>query len=228
MRVGVLGAGLFGTTAAIFASRAGHEVHLFEKSDSIMRGATFCNQYRLHQGYHYPRSTETVRQCQSGLKSFWHEYADAIITPDKRGGGTSTYAIAKNGSKVNAHEYLSFLNANDLFHDPSIKSPLLNEDAVSLVVGVRESLLDFARLKAIVSEKLAETEVSLHFGQSACPSMRSEYDQIIVACYAGQNRALQDLSAPLTPIQYEAVEKPVIRLPAAYRGHGAVVMDGPF
>ena len=54
MRIAVIGGGLFGSTAAIYAARAGHDVHLFEAKPSLMLGATAGTYARLHRGYHYP------------------------------------------------------------------------------------------------------------------------------------------------------------------------------
>ena len=56
----VVGGGIFGSTAAIGVSNNGYNVKLTEKLDDVMKGASDINQYRLHKGYHYPRSNETT------------------------------------------------------------------------------------------------------------------------------------------------------------------------
>ena len=77
-RVAVIGGGIFGSTAAIYAARCGHEVHLFEKTSQLLQAASRINQYRLHSGYHYPRSPETADACIHGQSLFRAEYADAL------------------------------------------------------------------------------------------------------------------------------------------------------
>ena len=70
MKIAVVGGGLFGCTAAIYAARAGHEVHLLEAKRDLMRGATAGTFARGHRGYHYPRSPETGRESRRAEKSF--------------------------------------------------------------------------------------------------------------------------------------------------------------
>ena len=55
MRIAIIGAGFFGTACAIRLSKK-HNVHLFEKKNTILCGASRANQQRFHLGYHYPRS----------------------------------------------------------------------------------------------------------------------------------------------------------------------------
>ena len=57
----VVGAGVFGLTSAIALSHNGYDVIVREKEDDLMKGASSINQYRLHKGYHYPRSIETTQ-----------------------------------------------------------------------------------------------------------------------------------------------------------------------
>ena len=69
MKIAIIGSGFFGATSAIFLSKK-HKVHLFEKKNSIMCGASKANQLRFHLGYHYPRSPKTVKEVKKYYKSF--------------------------------------------------------------------------------------------------------------------------------------------------------------
>ena len=66
----VVGGGIFGTTAATMLATSGYNVTLYEELGGIMKCASDINQYRLHKGYHYPRSKETAKECLDGMKSF--------------------------------------------------------------------------------------------------------------------------------------------------------------
>src|ERR1044071_3928403 len=112
-RVAVVGGGIFGSTAAIYAARSGHDVHLFEKQQNLLQAASGINQYRLHRGYHYPRSAETGRSCREAERSFLSEYADAVIS-----GPPHLYGIAKVDSKVSYANYLAFCTATSLEYRP--------------------------------------------------------------------------------------------------------------
>ena len=60
LKVCVIGGGIFGLTAAIYLSRFSSEIKIFDKSNTILNGATQFNHNRHHFGYHYPRSLDTA------------------------------------------------------------------------------------------------------------------------------------------------------------------------
>ena len=47
-----------------------------------MKCATGINQYRLHKGYHYPRSKQTAIECKKGLKTFKRKYNSSVLNGD--------------------------------------------------------------------------------------------------------------------------------------------------
>ena len=67
-KIAVVGGGIFGCTTAWKLAEIGYNVTLYEQNDDIITQASYVNQYRLHRGYHYPRSKETAEQSQ------WGEY----------------------------------------------------------------------------------------------------------------------------------------------------------
>jgi hypothetical protein len=219
MRIAVIGAGIFGCTAAIFAAKAGHEVHLFEQGNDILGGATSHNQFRMHQGYHYPRSPETVRECRKGLQSFAPFYAGTMVGTNPR-----YYAIADQGSFLNAGDYLKFLNDNDLpwqLANPNII------DHIQLAIRVNEVSLDPHKLYTDINIKLSLHKVNLHLNTAASKKML-DFDQVIVAAYAGINSVLSALDVGNEEYQFEVCEKPVIQMPPAFGNTSVVVMDGSF
>jgi glycine/D-amino acid oxidase-like deaminating enzyme len=223
MKLAVIGAGLFGATAAIHAARAGHEVTLFDKANEIMTGATRANQLRLHRGYHYPRSASTVDECRQGLASFTAEYGDAILS-----GGDQYYAIAK-GSKTSVNDYIRFMDAQGLeWHLADMGSHLFDELMIDAAFKVTESRVDYHKLRSIVDQSLVRSGVETRLGQPATSTMRNRFDHIVIAGYAGTNEIATALGCQAIELQYEVVEKPIVRLPKQYRDIGIVVMDGPF
>ena len=233
MRIAVIGAGLFGCTAAVYAARQGHDVDLFEKRSQIMSGASTHNQFRLHRGYHYPRSPQTGRQSRAGLESFVREYGNAVITPQKRKQGDQLYAIARKNSKTGYGGFQRFCEDQDLPHRAvEVREPLLNPDHIEGAFAVLEAAIDPRLLQVQVQTKLdqAGVVVGLDCGEieKDAKHLRNVYDQIIVATYDQTNVVLRQFGVMPKPLQFELVEKPVIKLPDKYRFTSIVVMDGPF
>ena len=114
MKIAVIGGGIFGITAAIILGKQ-HDVHLFEKNDGILKSASGSNQYRVHRGYHYPRSDETVQELLSCESSFIGEFSDAQMNETE-----NFYCVSKNDSLVSADEYIDFCNRNSLEYKKSI------------------------------------------------------------------------------------------------------------
>ena len=71
MKVAIVGAGLYGSYIAYMLSRNKKiSIDLYEKRDKILDSTAKKNQYRLHIGYHYPRSKDTILQTINGYKIF--------------------------------------------------------------------------------------------------------------------------------------------------------------
>lgn len=215
-RVAVVGAGLFGCTAALELSAAGYQVDLLEKHKEIIQEASAINQYRVHRGYHYPRSDSTVSECLNAIPLFEKSYGQAIMRNQVK---ESLYAIASRDSKTSASEYLAFLNRHKLEYE--IVENLPNTE---LTVKVREDLFDPQKIKSIVSERLFGSGVNVKCGVQATTAMLDDYDGAIIATYSRQNTFADKLSS----YQFELVEKPIFQLPEQYRGRSIVILDGPF
>lgn len=226
-RIAVVGAGIFGVTAALHLDRVGHKVDLYEKNFALLFSASACNQLRLHEGYHYPRSPETVEACRAGNKSFREEYGPAIID-----GGRHLYAIASDGSKTSAEGYLTFLESVKLPYRVASCGDILNPETVDLVVEAEESRIDSARLRRLIDRRLKkESGVELHLSTTFRAEDAYDYDFVVVAAYGLTNNVLAGLPAysqcRLDRFQFEVCEKPIVEMPEDF-DVGVVVMDGPF
>lgn len=220
--IAVVGGGIFGVTAAVKLAQRGHRVDLFESRPDILMAASGINQFRLHRGYHYPRSPETAQECQRTEASFIREYAGAIIDDV-----THYYAVAKEGSLVSASDYLAFCDRQRL--DYTVAWPhLVRQDALALCVKVTERLIDPDALRAICWNKLTRPGIRVHLNAEATASLLDAYEAIVVSAYSMNNAVLSQLSGEQVDYQFELCEKPVVRLPKAFRKRSLVVMDGPF
>ena len=181
-----------------------------------MQSASAINQYRLHRGYHYPRSSDTARECLKGLKSFSRKYETSIINEDIE----HFYGIAKKGSLVNGNEYLSFLKKINLEHE--IVEPIKNTE---ITIKAKENLFDPDKLKLSVNDKLFSSGANLKMSTTINKNDFEDFDYVLLATYARINELVDK---PKVKYQFEVVEKPVVRLSQNYQNKSIVIMDGPF
>ena len=214
-KVLVVGGGIFGTTAAITLANNGYCVELQEALDDIMQCATGINQYRLHRGYHYPRSKETSQGCQIGLKSFEKKYAKSIIKKEIE----HLYAIATEKSLINSEQYVEFLEELELPYR-KVKT-LPNTD---LTIEVEEGLFDHDILKSLVKTKLQTSGVKVKLNTTTKSKDLAKFDIAVIATYSKLNELLNNKKQ----YQFEVCEKPVVKLPKDYANKSVVIMDGPF
>jgi hypothetical protein len=223
-KVAVIGGGIFGVTAAVYTAHAGHEVHLFEKNFALLQAASGINQYRLHRGYHYPRSSETARAALDGEKTFAEEYGKAIMS-----GGTHLYAIAREQSKVDAAHCFSFFDKHNLpYKEVQVAPDIANRDALEAVVEVEEAWINPPALKQLAEEKLREEDVTIHLNTKVASDDLASFDWIILATYANLNELIPEKSEERQEYKFQVCEKPVIRLPQSFANTGLVIIDGPF
>ncbi len=211
----VVGAGIFGSTAAVSLSNNGYEVELHEKQKDVMECASSINQYRLHKGYHYPRSIETATECIKGLKTFKRKYEQSVLNGDIE----HYYCIASKGSLVTSDEYLKFLNKCNL--DYEVVDNIKN---TSLTIRVNEELFDSHVLQSLVKKKLSSNAVKVVTNHKTTTDDINKFDTIVTATYSNINEYLSDK----TKYQFELCEKPVVKLPSQYKNKSIVIMDGPF
>ena len=211
----VVGGGIFGTTAAVALANDGHQVELHEELEDVMMAASDVNQYRLHKGYHYPRSKETAQECLEGLKTFKRKYERSVVNGDIE----HYYAIASEDSKVSEFEYLAFLD--DMKLPYTRVKPLPNTD---VTIKVEEELFDNYKLYEAVRDKLWSSGVEVLKNKTTTKDDFKGFDIVVIATYS----KLNDLLDKKKRYQYELCEKPVVRLPRKYQGKSIVIMDGPF
>ena len=215
-KVAVIGAGIFGVTSALKLD-GDLDVTLFEKNSDILQNASSINQYRLHRGYHYPRSSDTAISSKRGTDSFLDEYPCEVSTSNQH------YAIASFGSKVSSDDYESFMDSVGLEYDV-VNSDLINTSNIDKVYKVNEGIFDHCKLYEMCKSKLNNSNIRVVYNTEYTSDIEPAYDYIVNATYANLN----SISNDKCEYQFELCEKPVIKLPSEYKGFGMVIMDGPF
>jgi hypothetical protein len=214
-KIAVAGAGIYGSTIAIRLAEHGHAVHLFDPL-GVMRAASAINQYRIHSGYHYPRSPETIAETLGARMEFMEAFAPAIVRNSRH-----YYAIPKEGSQTSPALFEKVMTQFNIFYQPS-RPEWMDFGFIDRCYEVDEQIYDPDALRDLVMARIQKCGIA--FEQRAFVSgMRGEYDYAVYATYGlGPSRGL------FKSAKYQVAEKILIELPPQLRGISLVVIDGPF
>jgi hypothetical protein len=214
-KVAVAGAGIYGATAAIRLAEQGHQVHLFDPL-GVLRAASAINQYRVHAGYHYPRSGETISEIAEARTEFTQVFADAIVRNSRH-----YYAIPKEHSLTSPDLYETVMSKHGL-PLKACRPGWMNFDFIERCYEVEENIYDPDVLRGLVEARLKAQGIRLQ-QREFTPEMRPEYDFVVWATYGlGPSRGF------FKTAKYQVAEKMLIELPFQLCGVALVVVDGPF
>jgi glycine/D-amino acid oxidase-like deaminating enzyme len=242
----IIGAGFYGSAIAIYLSRERglKNVVLIERESSLMQRASYNNQARVHNGYHYPRSFTTAYRSRINLPRFIGDWPQ-VVKQDF----TKLYAIAKRNSKVTARQFERFCRdigaPIQLAEQPMRK--LFDPHLIEEVFVVQEFAFNSQKLADWARQSLTEcgvqvryqTEVTALFNDSnaALQVLTRDADgseqqldcRYVINCtYSGMNQFGGDFEGTQAELKQEITEMPLIKLPAALDQLGITVMDGPF
>jgi hypothetical protein len=214
-KIAVAGAGIYGATAAIRLAEQGHRVHLFDPL-GVLRAASAINQYRVHAGYHYPRSAETILEIAEARAEFAQAFAPAIVRNSRH-----YYAIPKEHSLTPPDVYENAMSTHGLplrRREPE----WMNFDFIERCYEVEENIYDPDVLRKLIEDRLRNHGIQLQQREFSA-EMRQDYDFVVCATYGlGPSRGL------FKAAKYQVAEKMLIELPAPLQGVALVVVDGPF
>lgn len=214
-RVAIVGAGIYGTNIAIRLAEEGHDVRLFDPL-GILRGASVINQYRIHSGYHYPRSPETICETLEARAEFMQAFAPAVVRNSRH-----YYAIPHQGSQTAPELFENAMAQFNLFCKPC-RPEWMNFDYIDKCYDVDEQIYDPDVLRELITARIRELGIPLE-QRAFTPQVRSDYDFVVFATYGlGPSRGLFKIA------KYQVAEKILIELPSQLRGISLVVIDGPF
>jgi len=232
----VIGGGAFGCAIAAWLRRRMRRVILLEERGDLCQRASYANQARVHNGYHYPRHLPTAARSAVGFRRFVAEFADCVDRSF-----TKVYAIARQFSKVRADYFAAFCRQIGSPCRPASEAVvrLFDREAVEAVFEVEEFAFDAVRLKERLQRDLAETGVEVRLrtavhrvtpGEAARVRLAGgvEANDVFNCTYSGLNNVLLASDLPPLPLKHELAELAIVEAPAVLRRLGVTVMCGPF
>lgn len=231
----IIGGGFYGCEIALELVRIGFEkVILVEREAGLLRRASFVNQARVHNGYHYPRAYATAFNSRRNFEAFVREYDYAVMH-----GLEKYYAIAR-GSRVTANQFEVFCSRIDAFcrAAPQEVENLFEPGTVERVFLTHELAFDAVKIGQRLNERLRNAGVEIRLNSPAQVVSLAD-DAVEVDVSGRQERArwvfnctyaeLETVGIPIrTQIKKELAEMILISPPPQLKGRGVTVMDGPF
>lgn len=234
----IIGAGLYGLYAALKSAEAGCSVLVVEHDSEPFSRATYANQARVHQGYHYPRSLYTATKTANYFRRFNEEFGACI-----NGSFKQIYATSSSMSWSNADQFRDFCATADIPCKKVDPSQYFNEGKCDGAFLTQEYTYDALLLRDYLMEKIAETgRVSFRF--CARPESITESGNkltillsegtawqtgfLLNSSYASVNQILGLMDLEEFKIKYELCEIALCEPSSQLSQYGFTVMDGPF
>lgn len=234
----IIGAGLYGLYAALFCSRKGQRVLVFECDASAFGRATYINQARIHHGYHYPRSMSTALKSAGYFERFHQEFDFCVNREFEK-----VYATSRQYSWSDGKQFQEFCRAAGIpceeLHPERFFKPGMCDGAFL----TKEYTYDAMILKDYYLEQLAAFPAAeIRYGVRIA-AITKELDSYIIrtedgkeyktgfvlnASYAGVNQILAMAGYEKFSIKYELCEIILCEVNEKLAGYGFTVMDGPF
>ncbi len=242
----IIGGGFYGAAIAVYLAKQRNfkRIVLVERETALLTRASYNNQARIHNGYHYPRSYTTAYRSRVNLPKFVCDWPDAV-----KQDFTKLYAIARCNSKVTAKQFERFCHEIDAKIQPAAPrlQALFEPRLIEEVFQVEEYAFDTTKLANWAERELQECGVQIRLKTCATQISNGPNGVLQVALqanhaieelmscryifnctYSGLNQFKGDFPGIQTGLKQEITEMALIQVPPVLEGLGITVMDGPF
>lgn len=230
-KVIIIGGGWFGLYLAHYLGSKHQRVDLFEKSSELMTRASYNNQARIHNGYHYPRSVLTALRSRQSFPRFIKDFPNCVCDDfDKY------YMIGKHLSKVTDYQFEKFCKRIGAYLEPA-PSRIINlthKNYIEACFKAKEFAFDSVKLKEEILSRIDEKYVTIHLNSQVLSVSKfsdrnvikasvhnlitdeiEEYhaDHIFNCTYASLNQVIHNSSLDLIPLKHEMTEMALVDVP---------------
>ena len=235
----IIGAGLYGLYSALSCAKRGQNVIVLECDPMLFSRATYINQARVHQGYHYPRSISTAMKSAGYFERFNKDFAFCINKEFDQ-----IYATSSEYSWSNGKQFKDFCKAANIPCEELHPGNYFKNGMCDGAFRTREYTYDAMILKDYYLEELAKfpKSVRIKYGVDIT-GIKKDTDIYIInaadgtsygsgfilnATYAGTNQILAIAGFEKFGIKYELCEIILCNVNDRLKDIGFTVMDGPF
>ena len=234
----IMGAGLYGLYAALFCGQKKQKVLVLECDRVPFSRATYINQARVHQGYHYPRSISTAMKSAGYFARFNKDYGFCINREFDK-----VYATSSQYSWSDGEQFKNFCKAANIPCEELHPERFFKDRMCDGAFLTREYTYDAMILKDYLLSKiepLKNIEIKYGITIECIRKFQDEYavytnDRmecrtgfLLNATYAGTNQVLDLAGYEKFGIKYELCEIILCNVNDQLKPYGFTVMDGPF
>jgi glycine/D-amino acid oxidase-like deaminating enzyme len=245
----MVGGGFYGCAIAGYLARRGWRVALLEREAELMTRASFVNQARLHNGYHYPRSFRTASRSRVNLDPFRRVFPEAVFDKFR-----ALYAIARHGSKISPAHFERFGQVVGMPMRPASKedAALFDSRLIERVYEVEEPAFDASILRQhhiaeldqlgveVLTQHqvesiqpLADEDTASRLKVSTGSGVQLIADWVFNCTYADLNHVYGEHGGHEKVIDrfglvHQIAEVALFEPPPELASRGVTVMDGPF
>jgi len=240
----IIGGGFYGVYLSEYFAKSGKKVLLCEKEKNLMLRASYINQARVHNGYHYPRSVLTALRSRISFPRFCEEFSECI-----NDSFDNYYMVGNVLSKVTAKQFQSFCERigapceKDSFEFKQFTNSRLVDDVFKTV----EYTFDTVKLKKIMENRLSNSGVEILLNttvESVFPGSKTNLitelitggggslqvgaSQVFNCTYSMINSITSKSDLEMIPLKHEMTEMCLVKVPDEIKGKGITMMCGPF
>jgi hypothetical protein len=152
----IIGAGWYGCHIASILKEKGYNIIIIDKQNDFFGGSSYSNQNRLHLGYHYPRSKETIDECKDGYIDFMDRYKQIVEDIPK-----NMYFIDNSNSLVSYDKYISLYEYIEEHNIENIY-PFDIYNVHNTYIRVNEKYINHKKAKKYFKDKLQENFIYIN------------------------------------------------------------------
>ncbi len=235
----IIGGGFYGSMLALFLSLTFKKIAIFEQESQLMTRASYHNQARVHNGYHYPRNFITALRSHANYEKFIATFPEAIDDTF-----LMTYAIAKNTSKVTSAQFIKLCKQIGAPLRPLSKKvkDLFNTRLIEEIFAVDEIVFNAAKIRKKLEKELKQRKINIYLNREVtsigavnellCVKLKDGKSytakKVFLCTYSHINSVLKSSQLPLLSFKHELTEMPLITMPKGLEKFGVTIMDGPF